>query len=45
MGPALNENKKWTMIKTRDNVLAVVFEGSSKDYAGRLAETAVRPLK
>jgi hypothetical protein len=44
-GAALNEHKKWTMIKTRDNVLAVVFEGSSKDYARRLADAAVRPLK
>ncbi len=44
-GAALIENKNWTTIKTRDNVLAVVFEGSSKEYAGRLAETAVRPLK
>jgi len=44
-GAGLNENKKWTMIKTRDNVLAIVFEGSSKDYAGRLAEAAIRPLK
>lgn len=44
-GAALNENKKWTMIKTRDNVLAVVFEGSSKDYARRLADTAIRQLE
>lgn len=44
-GAALTENKKWSMIKTRENVLAVVFEASSKEYAGRLAETIVRPLK
>jgi hypothetical protein len=42
-GAALTEKKKWSMIKTRDNVLAVVFEASSKEYAGRLAEAAVRP--
>ena len=44
-GTALTENKKWTMIKTRDNVLAVVFEGSSKEYARLLAEAAIRPLQ
>jgi len=43
-GAALNENKKWTVLKTRDSVLAVVFEGSSKDYARRLAEAAIRPI-
>ncbi|MGZ5478993.1 MAG: DUF6599 family protein [Candidatus Aminicenantales bacterium] len=43
-GAALNENKTWTALKTRDNVLAVVFEGSSKAYAGRLAEAALRPI-
>ena len=37
-GAALTENKKWSTIKMRDNVLAVVFEASSKEYAGRLAE-------
>lgn len=44
-GAAQTDNKKWTVIKTRANVLAVVFEGSSKEYAGRLADTAVRPLQ
>ncbi|MGZ8878599.1 MAG: DUF6599 family protein [Candidatus Aminicenantales bacterium] len=44
-GAALNENKTWTALKTRDNVLAVVFEGSSKAYAGRLAEAALRPIQ
>jgi hypothetical protein len=44
-GAAWTENKKWTVIKTHEDILAVVFEGSSKDYAGRLAETAVRPVK
>jgi hypothetical protein len=44
-GAALTENKEWSMIKTRENVLAVVFEASSKEYAGRLAEAIVRPLK
>jgi hypothetical protein len=42
-GAALTENGKWSMIKTRENVLAVVFEGTSKDYAGRLAEAVLRP--
>jgi hypothetical protein len=42
-GAALTEKKKWSTVKTRDNVLAVVFEASSKEYAGRLAEAAVRP--
>jgi hypothetical protein len=44
-GAALNENKKWTVLKTRDNILAVVFEGSSKAYAGRLSEAALRPIQ
>jgi hypothetical protein len=44
-GAALTENKKWSMIKTRENLLAVVFEASSKESAGRLAEAIVRPLK
>ena len=39
---ALTEKKTWSMIRTRDNVLAVVFEASSKETAGRLAEAAVR---
>ena len=42
-GAALTAKKKWTTIRTRDNVLAVVFEASSKESAGRLAEAAVRP--
>jgi hypothetical protein len=42
-GAALTASKKWSTIKARDNVLAVVFEASSKEYAGRLAEEAVRP--
>lgn len=44
-GAALTEKKKWSMIKTRDNVLAVVFEASSKEFAGRLVEAALRPAK
>ena len=44
-GAALTENQKWTLIKARDKVLAVVFEGSSKEYAARLAEAVVRPVK
>lgn len=42
-GAALTEKKGWSMIRTRDSVLAVVFEASSKEFAGRLAETATRP--
>ncbi len=42
-GAALTEKKGWSMIRTRDCVLAVVFEASSKEFAGRLAETATRP--
>ena len=42
-GAALTGSGKWSMIKARENVLAVVFEGTSKDYAGRLAEAALRP--
>ena len=41
-GAALTEKKTWSMIRTRDNVLAVVFEASSKETAGRLTEAAVR---
>jgi hypothetical protein len=44
-GAALTEKKKWSTVKTRENVLAAVFEASSKEYAGRLAEEAVRPLR
>lgn len=44
-GAALTEKKKWSIIKTRDNVLAVVFEASSKEFAGRLVEAALRPAK
>jgi hypothetical protein len=42
-GAALTEKKGWSMIRTRASVLAVVFEASSKEFAGRLAETATRP--
>jgi len=42
-GAALTKDRKWSMIKTRENVVAVVFEGTSKDYAGRLAEAVLRP--
>lgn len=44
-GAALNKDQKWSMIKRRGNVLAVVFEASSKDYAGRLAGPAVDPAQ
>jgi len=42
-GTALTAAKKWSTVKTRENVLAAVFEAASKEYAGRLAEEAVRP--
>ena len=42
-GAGLIAGKGWSAIKTRGNVLAAVFEASSKSYAERLAETAVRP--
>jgi len=42
-GAVLTENKKWTMINARENLLAVVFEASSKEYAGRLTATIIRP--
>lgn len=42
-GAARVEGKGWSTIKTRGNVLAAVFEASSKAYAGWLAEAAVRP--
>jgi hypothetical protein len=41
-GAALTENKNWAMIKARDTLLAVVFDASSKDYAGRLAAAVIR---
>jgi hypothetical protein len=41
-GAALTENKNWTLIKSKDAMLAVVFDASSKDYAGRLAAAAIR---
>jgi len=34
---------KWSLVRTRENVLAAVFEASSKEYAGRLAASALRP--
>ena len=42
-GAARVEGKGWSTIRTRGRVLAAVFEASSKTYAGRLAEAAVRP--
>lgn len=44
-GAAPAGNGKWSAIKTRENVLAAVFEASSKEYAGRLADAAVRPSR
>ncbi|MBN1938806.1 MAG: hypothetical protein JW843_04420, partial [Candidatus Aminicenantes bacterium] len=41
-GAALTENKNWTMLKIKDALLAVVFDASSKEYAGRLAAAAFR---
>jgi hypothetical protein len=42
-GAARVEGKGWSAIRTQGRVLAAVFEASSKAYAGRLAETAIRP--
>ncbi len=44
-GTFLTEKKKWSAVRTRENVLAAVFEATSKDYAGRLAAAALRPAK
>ena len=44
-GAALTESQAWSMIRTRGPVLAAVFEASSKEYAGRLAEAVLRELK
>ena len=41
-GAARDKNGKWTMIKARESVLAVVFEASSKEFAGRLAAAVIR---
>lgn len=35
-GAALTENKNWTKIAVRDRLVAVVFDASSREYAGRL---------
>lgn len=44
-GAALTADKGWSMIKTRDNVLVVVLEASSREYAGRLSRAIVPPPK
>jgi Family of unknown function (DUF6599) len=44
-GTFLTEKKRWSAVRTRENVLAAVFEAPSKDYAGRLAAAALRPAK
>jgi hypothetical protein len=44
-GTFLTEKKTWSAVRTRENVLAAVFEASSKEYAGRLAAAALRPAK
>jgi hypothetical protein len=44
-GAAPAGNGKWSTIKTREAILAAVFEASSKDYAGRLADAIVRPIR
>jgi hypothetical protein len=44
-GTALTEKKKWSAIRTRERVLAAVFEASSRDAAARLAAAALRPAK
>jgi hypothetical protein len=42
-GAALDENKKWTMIEARENLLAIAFEASSKKYAAGLTAATLRP--
>jgi hypothetical protein len=42
-GAAPAEAGTWTMVRARGDVLAAVFEASSKEYAGRLADAALRP--
>jgi hypothetical protein len=42
-GAALTESQMWSMIRMQGSVLAAVFEASSKEYAGRLAESVLRP--
>ena len=42
---ALTENRKWTMARTHGNYLAVVFEASSKEYAGTLHSAIRFPQK
>jgi hypothetical protein len=44
-GAARTDAKGWAMIKAGGNILAAVFEARSKDYAGRLAASIVRPPK
>jgi hypothetical protein len=34
---------KWSLVRTRENMLAAVFEASSKVYAERLGASALRP--
>jgi hypothetical protein len=41
-GAARTPDGKWTMLKSGRGVLAVVFEASSKEYAGRLAAAVIR---
>jgi hypothetical protein len=44
-GTALTDKKTWSAVRTRENILAAVFEATSTDYAGRLAAAALRPAK
>jgi hypothetical protein len=44
-GTALTEKKRWSAVGTKENVLAAVFEASSKDIAGRLVAGALRAVK
>jgi len=44
-GTAAAGKKGWAAVRTRENVLAAVFEAPSKEYAGRLADAALRPAK
>ena len=44
-GAARIENKGWSMVRVRGNLLAAVFEASSEDYARRLAEAVLGSLQ
>jgi hypothetical protein len=40
---AMTPAGKWSWVRTRENLLAAVFEASTKEYAERLGASALRP--